>query len=855
MKKILLSFATFALALGLAGCKPGPEPGGENGGGTLPPQDGLSVSVTAGESTVSSISFSVDADNAEEVKYLVTLADGTLLADDNSTLDDKIPSEAAEAMSPVEQPEVSPEHVWENGTALSDLPAKVTVGDLKPHVEYSVWAVASAKEEGSELKLSEKVVMQTSQGSLELSGLGNYDYFDVSPSGATANWIVQDASQLKSWCLAFHNVAALSELDGKYYFCTSQAEADKLAGKENAPWIDVDGSVLICDGVTAHFAPNSAENYLEANKSTESNSTSYRLNALSYSGKYVLTALYLKGGEAEVEDVKAYRAMDPYYMVEIVKNGNTYTLKLTAHSGTFTCELETEDGVLSKDGFTEYVMTEDGTGSWKSGVIVEDVYRLNITSGSLFVRKIDETTYRFIIDAKGSGSGVDVTVGCDSKNGWDATVVSFTDEEKPAEKVVLELTSVDVSVPAYDAASGDYTMTFTATDSSSNKVVLFCHSTKDYLLYSSYIGPNTTEVAKMNNNLPHLYWVESGKSYIEYQGTKYNLLNNNPNSYFRVVSHQMPYADNNSAMFLAWDEAAEKEFSFNYSGAFNYKNVIEKVALTLSSLSYNKASDTGRVLSGEDSNGNKVCLHCELDGKYAENDFVRKARYPFRSEADANASNKNWTDTTKSYVEYQGTKYYFSTESTAHYLQVAACEMPTTNFTSIKLTAVSTEGHKEFTVDYSGEVNGYTGSPVEMKSVQISGWVSSGLYADSNNASFYSFMAQANVATSTYQIKFNVPYSASALKTGKHYVASSQAEANEFAGSTEDVLWMDAASSTFYYNSAFYSLKPDKDSYFTVKEDGSFEYSVKTSNGLYNFHGTGSDEIPEASEEVGQTSK
>lgn len=852
MKKFLLSFATFALAVGFVGCTPTPDPeeGNPNGGNNTPSAE-LAVSVTAGNCTVSSISFSVDADEAQEVKYVVTLADGTLLADDDrnqAKFDDKMPSEAAPALDSAPA-EMTAEYAYENGTAVSDVPTKVTIAELVPYTEYNVWAVALGSD--NELLLSEKVTMKTNQGSLELSGLGNYDNFSVSPSGATANWIVQDASQLKSWCLAFHNVASLDELSGKYYFCSSQEKANELAGKENAPWIDVNGSSLICDGVTVHFAADSADNYLEAYKSTESNSTSFRLNALSYSGKYVLTGLYLKGGEAEPENVKAGREMDSYTTLEIVKNANQYTLIFTGFAGTFTCVVETTDGVLAQDGFTTYELTEDGAGNWKSGSIREDSYKITITSGKLLVRKMDDTTYRFIIDAQGTDAsqGVEAVISCKASNGWDATVKSYTDEEKPAEKIALVLTSVTVPQGTLVGAD-DYTSTFTGTDAEGNKVVLFCHSAKDYLLYTSYIASDFNEAAKLNNNVPHLYWVEAGKSYVEYKGVQYKLQANNPNAYFKVSKQNMPAQDNNTVSFLAWDEANEKEFSFTYTGAFGYPHVIQQLAFNLSSLSYAKQG-TAHVFDGTDSSNNKLHLVLGTEEKYNNLEYARKAKYFFRPAFDASQSNKHWADTSNSYIEYEGTKYMLQSGLSDCYAQVVDTAMPETNSTTIKVIAMTTTGYKKFTIEYSGSVNGYAGKPVEMKSIAINGWVPSGMAADANDSSFSTFLALSEVASATYQVKFNVAYSASALKVGKHYVASSQAQANEFAGEV-GALWLDAATSAFYYNSNLYSLMADKDSYLLVKEDGTFEYSVKTSNGLYNFHGTGSAEVPEANEEVGQ---
>ena len=854
MKKFLLSFATFALAVGFVGCNQGPDPenetpNGDNGGNTPAPTE-LAVSVTPGDCTVSSIAFSVDADNASEVKYLVTLADGTLLADEATNpdrLNDKMPGAAA--ANEESEPELTAEYVYENGSVVSDVPTKVTVNDLTPYTEYNVWAVA--KDSDNKLLLSEKVVMKTKQGELALTGLGNYDSFTVSPSGATADWIVQDVSQSMSWCLSFHNVASLDELNGKCYFCTSQEKANELTGKENAPWIDINGSVLICNGVTVHFAADSAENYLEALKSTESNSTSYSLYALSYSGKYLLSALYLKGGKAEAENTKAGREMDSYTTLEVIKKGNQYTLIFSAFSGTFTCVVETADGELSKDGFTAYTLSEDGTGNWKSGSIREDMYNFTLNSGTLHIRKMSETVYRFIVSASGSdASGIEVTVSCKASNGWDAEVKSFTDEEKPAEEIALNITNVTVPMPTQES-DGNYTMTFTGTDPEGNEVVLYCHSAKDYLLYNSYIATNATEAAKLNSNVPTLYWVEVGKSHVKYNGVEYKLQENNPNAYFKVSSQKMPYEDNNTVTFLAWDEANEKKFSFTYSGAFNYPHVIQQLSFNLSSLSYAKEG-TAHVFDGADANNNKLHLVLGTDPKYNDLNYARKAKYFFRSAYDSTQSNKHWADATKSYIEYEGTKYMLSTDFSDCFAQVADTAMPETNSTTIKVIAVTTTGYKKFTVEYSGSVNGYTGKAIEMKSISINGWIPSGMAPDPNNSSFSTFLALTEVATATYQVKFNVAYSAGDLKVGKHYVASSQAQANEFAGTTENALWLDAATSAFYYNNTLYQLMADKDSFLMVKADGTFEYSVKTSNGLYNFHGKGSAEVPEANEEVGQ---
>ena len=853
MKKFLLSFATFALAVGFVGCTPTPDPEEENpnGGNTQAPAE-LSVSVTAGDCTVSSITFSLDADNASEVKYLVTLADGTSLEEDaknQARFDDKMPSEAAEALDSTPA-EMTAEYVAEHGVAVNDLPTKAVIDDLKPYTEYNVWAVAKGSDD--ELLLSEKVVMKTKQGTLELSGLGNYDNFSVSPSGATADWIVQDASQKKSWCLSFHNVASASELDGKYYFCSSQEKANELVGKENAPWIDVKGSSIGCDGVTAHFEADSTENYFEAINSPETKSVSYHLDALSYSGKYVLIATYLKGGEAEPENVKAGREMDSYTTLELVKKSNAYTLTFTAFSGTFTCEVETADGVLAQNDFTTYELTEDGTGNWKSGSIREDSYRITITSGKLLIRKMNDTTYRFIIDAKGTDSsqGVEAVISCKASNGWDATVKSYTDEEKPAEKIALALTSVTVPQGTL-AGADDYTSTFTGTDAEGNKVVLYCHSAKDYLLYTSYIASDFNEAAKLNNNVPHLYWVDAGKSYVEYKGVQYKLQANNPNAYFKITKQNMPYEDNNTVTFLAWDEANEKEFSFTYMGKFGYPHVMQELAFSLNSLSYAKEG-TSHVFDGVDTNNNKLHLVLGTEEKYNTLEYARKAKYFFRPAFDANQSNKHWADTTKSYIEYEGQKYELKANLSTCYAQVVDTAMPETNSTAIKVIAETTTGNKKFTIEYSGSVEGYSGKPVEMRAIEINGWTASGMTADPNNSFFSTFMAQGGTDANVFQVKFNTAYSASALKLGKHYVASSQAQANEFAGSTEDVLWIDAATSMIYYMNTFYTFQADKDSHLTVKDDGTFEYSVKTSNGLYNFHGAGNSQVPEANEEVGQ---
>jgi hypothetical protein len=89
------------------------------------------------------------------------------------------------------------------------------------------------------------------------------------------------------------------------------------------------------------------------------------------------------------------------------------------------------------------------------------------------------------------------------------------------------------------------------------------------------------------------------------------------------------------------------------------------------------------------------------DPKYNDLNFARKAKYFFRSAYDSTQSNKHWADATKSYIEYEGTKYMLSTAFTDCFAQVADTAMPETNSTTIKVIAVTTTGYKKFTVEYS----------------------------------------------------------------------------------------------------------------------------------------------------------
>lgn len=679
MKKLFLTLSAIAMATFFTACgsdEPTPDP--------APTEKEATVTIEAGEAGETAISFTITSTNATEVKYLVsTEATGVTL-----------------------------EQIKGGKSATANTAAKLTENELTAETDYFIYAAASNSEQ--KWTLAKSVKMTTKEGGVnpepnqteEVTFEVNLVSATASSDGSYINIYITDKNS-NNMNLVVYNASQVV-LDGTYpSMPTDQTEDGKWLNSRRGQ------SYISYNGDRYDLATEGVEDWLIATPIADSMNPDTKIS-------FSITTSDLKYrfvGEADCNLIsdnytEIKREMDHFNRMMVDKRGNNFTVKLN-YTGTLTLNIADNDGVLGANGYETYSIADNTL----SGHLLESGdgdLRLTLSEGSITIIDNNDGTYSFYIDDSNGGlygTGTDTdgnNFRCQffhtSKAGWKATVIEYNDADATYETVNFTPTNVTV-----ENGEGDVKI-ITATDKDNNKAYLYAHSVEgfDYLYQGTYYIVTDAAMANLLYGLTLRTWIDVTKSYIEWGGTKYELQQNLRNNSMEVTT-QMPYADQNTLKLSAVDSETKKRFAIDYTGAFNYGGMVEKIELTMTSFKHTKISDSEMSFTITDDKGTELYLYLH-DGVIT--DYAKVATYYFAAKYEdaqnLGASNNRWADTAKSYIKYGGETYTIQENNSSCWFKVPKCGMPTTNSSRFRLAIATADGSKEFSFDQSDVVvDGY----------------------------------------------------------------------------------------------------------------------------------------------------
>lgn len=821
MKKYLLSLATVLMTVLLIGCseddpKVAPQP-------VIEP---ATVEVVAGTATDASISFNITTTNAEKATYKV-FAKG-------------------------ERDVISADDLKDGVTVATNQTVTITVNELSEQTTYEVYAAAANS--ADEWVISKKVEMTTLKGGEEPQPEpipGEEITFTIGTYSQTYadgiyTFTFEDTTTGNNAVLGFHNWSN----NNTFYVAEDVNDAMAITG-DSAD----DVKFVIADGQTSYITYEGVRYNVVADHSTK-----YSVGFLTMDeagGTVTIIEIYvLAQSEAgvqntfkitytsnpdDVEIVETTRDLSGFDQIEILKNGNNFTVNISKFSGTFTINVATTDGVLCEDSYKDYSM-EDGTITTARLNEADGMYS-SAASLSFSIKKsnAEGTKYIYHIEGDGNCPGVFHTIYYTPSKGQDASLINYEDSAKPATAVNLDIKSFEFnSLPETNGSTAERTLK--AIQDDNNYVYLHVNTDPYFAQYADflpssnyyYIVDSMNQSGIFNNWYTNPYWVDVTKSYAYINGERVDFVVNFYTNVLKVTT-EMPSSDVNTLDFTCLSADYSKRINFTYSGAIGYAQSVQDITLKPNKYVYSTDGDAIAVTI-TDAEGTEIYLY----GYDKNSRGFFKGTYYLVSSADEVTKfgfYNGWIDTTKSYITYKGEKYSFEANNSQYWFKTTT-SMPTANINRLRLDAMTADGKKHFLMDVSDvAIENYPVQQVEATVIDFSTYGIDTTYTGDpepvtadNYGVNYSIQIQDESLANGIQVNFVLRKGKSAPDSGVKYRFSAIDNGDEQG-------YVHANATTIVLNGKMYNPSTtDTDSYFMIDTDGTIRFSILSKDTAYRFN-------------------
>ncbi len=823
MKKLLLSLTAVLMAAMMIGCSeddPKVTP--------TPVIEDAVVSVEAGTATDASISFTITTEKAEKATYKV-FAKGER---DVVTADDLKDGKTIEVNKAVE----------------------ITVAELTSETTYEVYAAAANSED--KWTLSSKVEITTLKSGEEPKPTPDptpgeevtftIASYDMAYDAGVYTYTFNEGETGNSAVIGFYNW----QTNKTFYPAEDINDAMAITGNsaDDVRYIvaDSQASYITYEGTRYNVVSvHSTKYYVSFLTMDEASGTTTNIDiyllAKSEAGVEKTFKLNYSSNPDAPQPTETTRDLSGFDQIEILKNGNNFTVNISKFSGTFSINVTTTDGVLCEDSYKDYSME---AGTITTAVLNEaDGFYSTAASLSFSIKKnnAEGTKYIYHIEGDGNCPGVFHTIYFTPSKGQEASLINYEDSAKPATEINLDVKSFEFNSLS-ETNSSTAERTLKAIQDENNYVYLHVNtnpyfaSYADYLPESNYyyIVDSKTQAGIFNNWYTNPNWVDVTKSYAYINGERVDFVVNFYTNVLKVKT-EMPSADNNTLDFTCLSADYSKRINFRYSGAIGYTQSVQDITLNPNKYVYSTDGDAIAVTIS-DAEGTEVYLY----GYDKNSRGFFKGTYYIVTSAEEVAKfgfYNGWIDSTKSYITYKGQKYKFEANNSQYWFKTSS-SMPTANISRLRLDAMTADGKLHFQMDVSDvAIENYPVQQVEATVVDFATYAIDKTYEGNPEPVTvekygvnYSIQLQDESLANGIQVNFVLPAGKSAPVSGVKY---------RFAGTDngDEQGYIHANATSIVLNGKIYNPSTtDTDSYFMIDTDGTYRFSILSKDTAYRFN-------------------